>query len=46
VESGGPMTREECLEIFLGPNREYRSLLEAVMNKKAKINALAATKKA
>jgi len=40
------MTREEYLEIFLGPNREYRSLLEAVINKKTKINTLATTKKA
>jgi len=40
------MTREERLEIFLGPNREYRSLLEAVINKKAKIDMLAAAKKA
>jgi len=46
VESRGPITREECLEIFLGPNGEYRSLLEAIINKKAKIDALAATKKA
>ena len=23
VESGKPMTREECLEIFSGPNGEY-----------------------
>ena len=40
------MTREEYLKIFLGPNREYRSLLEAVINKKAKIDILAAAKKA
>jgi len=40
------MTREECLEIFLGPNGEYRSLLEAVINKKAKIDILATAKKA
>jgi len=46
VESRGPITKKECLEIFLGPNRKYRSLLEAVINKKAKINTLAAVKKA
>ena len=40
------MTREEHLEIFLGPNGEYRSLLEAVINKKAKMDALVAAKKA
>jgi len=40
------MTREKCLEIFLGPNGEYRSLLEAIINKKAKIDILAAAKKA
>jgi len=46
VESKGLITREEYLEIFLGPNGEYRSLLEAVINKKAKIDTLAAAKKA
>jgi len=46
VESRGPITKEERLEIFLGPNREYRSLLEAVMNKKAEIDMLATAKKA
>ena len=46
MESGGLITREECLEIFLGPNREYRSLLEAVINKKVEIDMLAAVKKA
>jgi len=40
------MTREERLKIFLGPNREYKSLLEAVINKKAKIDTLATAKKA
>jgi len=40
------MTREERLEVFLGPNREYRSLLKAVINKKAKIDILAIAKKA
>ena len=46
VESGRPMTREERLEIFSGPNGAYRSLLETVMNKKAEMDALAAAKKA
>jgi len=46
VESGRPMTREEHLEIFSGPNGEYRNLLETVMNKKAEMDALAAAKKA
>ena len=46
MESGRLITREECLKISLGPNREYRSLLEAIINKKAKIDILAATKKA
>jgi hypothetical protein len=40
------MTREERLEIFSGPSGEYRNLLEAVMNKKAETDALAAAKKA
>ena len=40
------MTREECLEIFLGPNGEYKSFLEAVINKKAKIDLLVSVKKA
>ena len=46
VESGRPMTREERLEIFSGPNGAYRSLLETVMNKEAQMDALAAAKKA
>jgi len=46
VESGRPMTREEHLEIFSGPNGEFRNLLETVMNKKAEMDALAAAEKA
>ncbi|OCK92237.1 uncharacterized protein K441DRAFT_571579, partial [Cenococcum geophilum 1.58] len=46
VESGRLMTREEHLKVFSGPNGEYRNLLEAVMNKKAKMDVLAAIKKA
>lgn len=41
-----PITREDRLEIFSGPNREYRNLLENIINKKAKIDILATTKKA
>lgn len=46
VESGRPMTREESLEIFSGPNGKFRKVLEAFMDKKAKMDTLAAAQKA
>lgn len=46
VESGRPMTREESLEIFSGPNGNYRNVLEACLNLEDKVDALRAAKKA
>jgi hypothetical protein len=46
VESGRPMTREECLEIFSGPNGRHRNFLEAFLNKKDEMDVLATAKKA
>ncbi|CAO2650138.1 Nn.00g014300.m01.CDS01 [Neocucurbitaria sp. VM-36] len=46
VESGRPMTREENLEIFSGPDGRWRKLLERVMDRRDEVEAIVAANRA